>query len=77
MLTIEEDLPGVFVIGTAEDLHQSGFPCSVFAEQDVGFAPQNRKIHVVQCLHAIEGLADVLHLQDFFHSLTNHLLTSK
>jgi hypothetical protein len=60
---IEENLPGAFLVRSAQDLHQGGFARAVFSEQDVNFAFAQLEIDFIQRDNAGKGLTDALHLK--------------
>ena len=61
-----EDLYGTSIpcVYAAEDFHQRGLACAVFAEQRHNLAGTQLKSDVVQRLHAGKTLADALHGND-------------
>ena len=63
LLPVEIDLSGVRLIVAAKNLHQRGFPGSVFADQSAHLALIQGKIHVPQRIYARESFFDPLHFQ--------------
>ena len=45
---VQGDLAAVSLVKTRENLHQSGFSCSVFSHQRVDGPPADAQIHPVQ-----------------------------
>ena len=65
-LTVIQNIPAVgsVRIDPAENIHQCGFACAVFAADCMDLSPADRQIHIVKSLDAEKFFCDMLHFND-------------
>jgi hypothetical protein len=62
-LAVEADGAGVGLVDAGQGFHHGRLAGAVLADQGHDFARADRQVHVIQCVHAAEALADAGQLQ--------------
>jgi hypothetical protein len=60
---IDEDLTGVLLVSSAQNLHQCGLPGTILAEKYVNLSAGNRQVHLIERNDSRERFANPAHLE--------------
>ncbi len=64
-LSVDEDLPLVWMIHTVQDFHQSAFACAVLTQKSMDLVATNIEVNTVAGKHTGEALGNASHFQRF------------
>ena len=62
-LSVDQQLPRVWLLHAGQDLHQRAFAGSVFANQRQNFAVPERQVHMAECDDAWKPFRDITDLK--------------